>query len=143
MEAVIFCGLQASGKTSFYAARFLRTHVRISRDLMKTRHREAAFLATCLQTGQRFVADNTHPARADRGRIIAAARAHRFRVTGFYFSAPVEACLMRNRGRPSPERVPDAGLRDAFRRLELPVLDEGFDRLFEVALDETGFAVSV
>jgi hypothetical protein len=80
--------------------------------------------------------------RADRARIIAAARAHRFRVTGFHFSAPIEACLVRNRARPAPERVPDAGLRDALRRFEPPVLDEGFDRLFEVLLDGTGFAVS-
>ncbi len=78
MEAVILVGIQASGKTTFYKQRFFDTHVRISRDLMKTRHRQAAFLTTCLQTGQRFVSDDTHPARADRARIIEAARAHRF-----------------------------------------------------------------
>lgn len=32
MEAVIFVGIQASGKTSFYLERFFETHVRISRD---------------------------------------------------------------------------------------------------------------
>ena len=40
MEAVIFVGLQASGKSTFYRERFSRTHVRINLDMLKTRHRE-------------------------------------------------------------------------------------------------------
>ncbi len=38
MEAVVFCGIQGSGKTSFYRERLLATHVRISLDLLRTRH---------------------------------------------------------------------------------------------------------
>lgn len=141
MEAVIFCGLQASGKTSFYRERFLRTHLRISLDLMRTRHREGIFLRTCLETGMRFVVDNTNPARAHRARTIEAARAHRFRVIGYVFTTPIEVCLERNRARPDVERVPDVGLWDARARLEPPQHDEGFDRLFEVELLDTGFEV--
>jgi shikimate kinase len=34
VEAVVLCGIQGSGKTTLYVARFLETHVRISRDLL-------------------------------------------------------------------------------------------------------------
>ena len=40
MELVIFTGLQASGKTTFYGTRFRDSHVRINLDMLKTRHRE-------------------------------------------------------------------------------------------------------
>jgi hypothetical protein len=66
VEAVVFCGIQASGKSTFYRERFFPTHVRISLDLLRTRHREATFLRACLETRQRFVVDNTNPTRAER-----------------------------------------------------------------------------
>jgi predicted kinase len=59
MEAIVLCGVQASGKTTLYRDRFLATHVRISMDLLRTRAREAAFLALCLETRQPLVVDNT------------------------------------------------------------------------------------
>lgn len=39
MEAVIFVGVQASGKTMFYYERFFDTHIRLSLDMLKTRAR--------------------------------------------------------------------------------------------------------
>lgn len=80
MEAIIFIGLQASGKSTFYKERFFSTHVRISMDLLRTRHRERRFLAACLETQQRFVIDNTNPTRVKRAGYIAAAREARFAV---------------------------------------------------------------
>jgi predicted kinase len=40
MQAVIFIGIQGSGKTSYYAAHFLKTHMRLSLDMLKTRNKE-------------------------------------------------------------------------------------------------------
>jgi predicted kinase len=34
LEAVIFIGLQAAGKSTFYLRRFFRTHVRINMDML-------------------------------------------------------------------------------------------------------------
>jgi predicted kinase len=48
MEAVIFCGIQGAGKNTFFKEHFFRTHVRISPDLLRTRHREKVFLNACL-----------------------------------------------------------------------------------------------
>jgi predicted kinase len=70
MEAIIFVGLPGSGKSSFYKERFFNSHVRISLDLLKTRHRETRILDVCLETDQRFVIDNTNPTRAERSRFI-------------------------------------------------------------------------
>ena len=39
MQAVIFIGIQGSGKTTFYRDRFFNTHFRINLDMLKTRHR--------------------------------------------------------------------------------------------------------
>jgi hypothetical protein len=113
MEAVVFCGVQGSGKTSLYRDRFLETHVRISMDLLHTRRREEAFLALCLESGQRFVVDNTNPTPTDRRRYVEPARA-----------------LARNAARPARRRVHVAGVLGTGRRLVRPTLEEGFDELW-------------
>jgi predicted kinase len=82
MEAIVLCGIQGSGKTTFYRERFLDTHVRVAMDLLRTRAREQAFLELCLRTQQRFVVDNTNPTAADRRRYVEPARAAGFRVIG-------------------------------------------------------------
>src|SRR6266853_479136 len=79
MEAVIFVGVQGSGKTTFYRDRFFETHVRINLDMLKTRHREQLLLAACLAAKQPFVVDNTNPLPSDRARYIGVAREAGFR----------------------------------------------------------------
>ena len=60
MQAVIFIGIQATGKSTFFKERFFDTHIRIDLDMLKTRHREGIFLKACLQSGQKSVVDNTN-----------------------------------------------------------------------------------
>ena len=135
MEALIFIGIQGSGKTTFYREHFLDTHVRISLDQLKTRDRERIFLETCLRTGQRFVIDNTNIKIADRARYIAAARRARFRVKGYFFETTVRDALRRNAQRSGKAVIPAAGVVGAFKRLERPALSEGFDELYLVSRD--------
>lgn len=138
MEAIIFAGIQATGKSTFYIEHFFNTHVRISLDLLRTRHRESVFLDACLSTRQRFVVDNTNPTAADRARYIARAKAAGFRVVGYYFeSNPVEASR-RNARRPGQYRVPAKAIFATRKRLEIPSLAEGFDELRYVRIDESG-----
>jgi predicted kinase len=59
MEAVIFIGIQGSGKSSFFRERFFDSHVRINLDMLRTRRREELLVSACLQGGQPFVIDNT------------------------------------------------------------------------------------
>jgi predicted kinase len=130
MEAVVLCGVQGSGKTQLYRDRFLETHVRVSMDLLRTRHREAALLRACLETGQRVVVDNTNPTPADRRRYVEPARAARFRVIGYLVEVDDAEALARNAERRGRLRVPPAGLVGTSRRLIRPALEEGFDELW-------------
>lgn len=70
MEAVIFIGLQAAGKSSFYREKFIDTHIRINLDMLKTRHRETILLNACLEAKQPLVIDNTNPTIEERKRYI-------------------------------------------------------------------------
>ena len=137
-EGVVFVGIQASGKSTFYREKFFDTHMRINLDMLRTRHREARFFATCLETRQAFVVDNTNPTRADRSRYLETARAEGYRIVGYYFSSRIDDSLGRNRLRPDERRVPDAGVLSTHARLELPRHDEGFDTLFYVRLAPDG-----
>jgi predicted kinase len=141
MEAVIFIGVPGSGKSSFFKERLFHSHVRISLDLLRTRNREQRLLELCLATEQRFVIDNTNPTKLDRSSCIEAAKAKRFKITGYYFQSKVEECLRRNSERSDRDRVPEVAILSSAKKLELPSLEEGFDQLFYVRLGESGFEV--
>jgi predicted kinase len=136
VEAVIFIGIQGAGKSTFYRERFFSTHLRINLDMLKTRNRERRFLQVCLETGQRFVVDNTNPTRANRQVYIDAAKQAGFRVIGYYFQSKVEDCQRRNAQRPQEQQVPLRGILGAAGRMQMPSPDEGFDELYYVWIDE-------
>jgi len=142
MEAVVFVGIQASGKSTFYRERFFDTHVRISLDMLRTRHRERLLVEACLRGEQRFVVDNTNVTSAERARYLAPAREAGFRVVGYFFEPDPRGSFARNAGRAETARVPPAGLFGTLKRLERPSLAEGFDALLRVSLPAPGeFAV--
>ena len=130
MEAVVFCGVQGSGKTTLYRDRFAETHVRVSMDLLRTRGREEAFLRLCVESGQRFVVDNTNPTPTDRRRYIEPAAAAGFRVIGYLVEVDRSLALARNAGRTGRARVAVSGVLGTERRLLRPTLEEGFDELW-------------
>jgi predicted kinase len=141
MEAVIFCGLQGSGKTTLYRDRFLETHVRISMDLLRTRAREADLLTWCLRTHTRFVVDNTNPTAADRARYIQPAREEGYRVIGYLVDAEAHEALARNAGRSGKARIPERGVAGTARRLIRPAPEEGFDELWHATVAPDGWRV--
>jgi predicted kinase len=136
MELVLFVGMQASGKSSFFRERFFQTHVRINLDMLKTRHRMQIIFQACLTAKQPCVLDNTNPTAAERALYIAAARAAGFRVVGYYFRSSFEECQARNQARPGKQEIPAGGLRATHARLELPRLAEGFAELHYVRIDD-------
>src|SRR5213593_1100172 len=106
MEVVIFCGIQASGKTTFYQERFASTHARVSLDVVRSRDREQSLVKRHLAERVPFVVDNTNVTRADRARYISAGRAAGFRVIGYYFPTDPRKAFERNRKRPGKENIP-------------------------------------
>jgi predicted kinase len=129
MEMVLFIGIQATGKSSFFRERFFRTHVRLNLDMLKTRHREGLLFKACIEGKARFVVENTNLTREERARYIAPARNAGFRIIGYFFESRVTDALERNRARPESDRVPDVGILSASKKLELPSRKEGFDEL--------------
>jgi predicted kinase len=138
MQAVIYIGVQASGKSTFYKERFFGTHVRISLDMLKSRHREQIFINACLQSRQKFVVDNTNPTIEDRQRYIIPAKEAGFEVIGYYFESKITKSIQRNQLRSGNQRIPEAGIRAAFNKLQIPSMTEGFDKLYYVKIDPQG-----
>lgn len=142
METVILMGLQASGKSSFYQARFSKTHVHISKDLFpnakRKETRQSRLLEEALAAGRSVVVDNTNPTKEDRARLIQTARAKGAKIIGYYFESVVEDCLKRNESRSGKKKVPKVAVLGTAKRLERPRKDEGFDQLYHVSLGGEG-----
>ena len=138
VECVIFVGLPASGKSTFYQQRFAGSHVHISKDLWpksaNKASRQARELEAALSAGRSVVVDNTSPAVADRAAVIATARRHGARVIGYYFSTTTREAIGRNRGREGAARVPDVAVFTTAKRMVVPTFAEGFDELYRVVI---------
>lgn len=135
MELILFIGIQATGKSSFYRDRFFATHVRVNLDMLKTRHRESLLVTACLEGKTPLVVDNTNLNRAYRAKYITGAKARGFAVKGYFFQSRVADSLARNSTRQGKARVPDLAILGASGQMELPSLNEGFDSLYFVRLE--------
>jgi predicted kinase len=138
MTSAIFIGIPASGKSTFYKEKFFSTHIRISLDMLKTRHREQLLVAACLGAKQPYVVDNTNATAAEREVFIQTAKESGFRVVGYYFSTKIQDALERNRLREGKASIPDQAVRAIAGRLKLPSLAEGFDEIWSVQIDGNG-----
>ena len=136
MQAVIFCGIQGAGKSTFYRERFFDTHVRINLDMFRTRHREWLFLRACIEAKQPFVVDNTNPTVTERARYILPAKDAGYRVIGYYFQSDVKAAIERNNRCDDRRRVPVPGIYGTRKRLQVPSSAEGFDELYSVQIPQ-------
>jgi len=138
MEAVVFIGIQATGKSAFYQQRFADTHIRLNLDMLKTRRREQILLRSCLEAKQPFIVDNTNVTREARAGYISQSKVAGFSVIGYYFKSALQSAIERNNQRSGKARVPVKGIVATHRKLELPRYDEGFDRLFYVEIVDNG-----
>lgn len=142
MHGVIFVGIQGAGKSTFFHERFRDTHLRLNMDMLRTRHRERLLLEAFLQAKQPLVVDNTNPTLAERARYIAPILAAGFALDGYYFVPDLAASLSRNAARSDKPPIPRVGLLGTLKRLQPPRFEEGFQRIFLVAAEETGWTVS-
>ena len=138
MEAVIFVGIQATGKSTFYRERFFDSHFRINLDMLKTRYREQLILQACIDAKQPFVVDNTNASVEERSKYIGPACAGGFRIVGYYFRSGVREAIARNNRREGKARILEKGIWGTYKRLRAPSPEEGFDLLRCVSIEETG-----
>jgi predicted kinase len=141
MEGILFIGLQASGKSSFYLDKFYTTHLRLNLDMLSTRRKEIILFKACLESRQKVVIDNTNPTIQDRLRYIGSFKKNYFKVIGYYFQSQLEVCLERNNKREGKQRVKKQGMLSTYNRLVIPSFQEGFDELFYVQLIQDKFCV--
>jgi len=141
MECIIFMGIQATGKSTFYKERYVDTHLRLNMDMLKTRYREKLLLQALLESKQPFVVDNTNPLPEDRFTYIEEAKKHRFSVVGFYFEPDYAESIRRNAQRSGKSVVREIGIQSVIKKLTVPSFAEGFDELYRVRPTNGTFTV--
>ncbi len=138
MEMIIFIGLQASGKSTFFRTHFATTHEHISKDRLRNSkrpgRRQAQLIEEALQAQRSVVIDNTNATVEERELLICLGRMYDAEITGYYFESQVSQSLVRNRLRAGKERVPDVAIYVTAKKLVRPSYVEGFDRLFYVRI---------
>ncbi len=145
LELVVFVGLQASGKSTFFRERFAASHEHVSKDLFRNNRdrnrRQSELIAAALGAGRSVVVDNTNPTVGDRAPLIRQGREFGTRIVGYSFESDPHEALARNARREGKARVPDVAIYATAKRLVLPSPEEGFDELSCVRIDGTGFEV--
>ena len=134
-EAIIFIGLQGSGKTTYFKDQFAATHAHVSRDIQETAQREMASIRQCLLTGHSFVVDDTNATRAVRAPYIREAKASGFRVLCYFFDTPVRTAIGRNNHRKDKKPIPVPAMLRTAKHLERPSLEEGFDEIRNITVE--------
>ena len=145
MELDVFVGLQASGKSTFFHERFAEIHQHVSKDLFphnrNKNSRQEHLLRAALSAGRSVVVDNTNPTPEDRRALVRIGHEHGAKVLGYYFDASVSECLRRNEMREGKARVPDVAIYSTAKKLVAPSIEEGFDELLCVRLNDSAFEV--
>lgn len=138
MELVIFSGLQAAGKSTFYARAFAGTHVLVSKDLLRNNRvperRQQVLVREVLAEGRSVVVDNTNPTVEERARLIAIGHEYDALVVGYSFLSDREASRTRNAAREGKARVPLVAIYATAKRLIPPTYAEGFDHIYTVEI---------
>lgn len=146
MQLIIFVGLQASGKSTFFRTHFASTHEHISKDLLRNNknrdRRQTQLIESALQAGRSVVIDNTNPTIEVRASLIELGCKYGCEIIGYYFESKVSHCLERNSQRTGKARVPEVGIYATIKKLTRPSYAEGFHQLFYVRIAGTdGFEV--
>jgi len=145
LELVIFIGLQASGKSTYFRERFASTHELVSKDLFPNNRnrnrRQAQLIEAALGAGSSVVVDNTNPTVEDRQPLIRLGGEHGAKIVGYYFEATAREGVERNRLRAGKAKVPDVAIYATAKKLVPPSYSEGFDELFRVRLTGSSFEV--
>lgn len=140
--AILFVGIQGSGKTSFYKERLRPLgFTYISLDELHNRKLESTLFQEAIASGANLLVDNTNPTRAERARYIEPLRQAGYdRIICCFFQSRIRDCIARNHQRGTT--VPDKAIAATSNRLELPSVDEGFTDIFFIKIGQSSFNIS-
>jgi predicted kinase len=142
MEIIIFVGLQASGKSTFYRTHFAATHEHVSKDLliksknMNKNQQQAERIERAFQEQRSIVVDNTNPTLQDRLPLIDLGRRYGATIIGYYFQPEISSSRKRNMQRTGKEQVPEKAIFITAYKLMPPSYAEAFDTLYYVCIGE-------
>lgn len=149
MEFIVFCGIPASGKTTFQE-KFFPNHQIISKDrISKSRRDEKQdrLINFALTNHRDVVIDNNNTEREQRTHLIDLVRngfgadATKVAMKLYYFGADIEGSLQRSRERnltrTKRKQVPDFVVRGFLNHLDVPNVEEGFDEIYHVSISKT------
>ena len=138
MDVVIFIGLQASGKSTFYRTYFAATHGYISKDVLqhnkRPQRRQMQLLEEALREQRSVVVDNTNATVEVRKPLIEMGRLYGAKIIGYYFESEVRQCIERNKQREGKAKVPDVAIYVTAKKLVRPSYEEGFEQLYNVRI---------
>ncbi|MFD8525163.1 AAA family ATPase [Streptomyces capillispiralis] len=142
-DVAVLVGLQASGKSTFYAQFLSGRYEPVGKDLMprsarRKQERQMRLVDEALRSGRSVAVDNTNPSPEEWRPLIAAGHAHGATVTAYWFPPDLPGSLARNALRPGRHRVPDVGIHATVKRLRRPSRADGFDAVREVRFDGRG-----
>ena len=140
-QIIVFIGIQASGKSTFYHTMLAPLgYCHINLDSLHTRNKEKELFEACLKEGKSLVIDNTNPEIADRARYISQAKQMGYDLIGVFFQSIVRDCIARNENRVNA--VPRQAIPCTQNKLQLPSYSEGFDKLYFARITDNGFEIT-
>ena len=123
-KAIIFIGIQASGKSTFYHDNFSE-FVHVNLDTLHTRNKENRLLNECIANERSFVVDNTNPKKENREN----------------FRSSINESIERNSARTGKAKVPATAIICTHSKLEIPDYNEGFHELYYVCIEKNKFII--
>jgi bifunctional polynucleotide phosphatase/kinase len=136
LHVIIFCGLPASGKSSFYSNHLERLgYSYVSRDQLKTMDKCYKRLEKLLEKKQNCVIDNINVENASRLKWISICNKFSATPLLFYFDIKVEQALHNNIFRRligSNSPVTDLVIRTQNKNFVKPNVNEGFESIFKI-----------
>jgi predicted kinase len=143
VDLAVLVGLQASGKTTFYARCLSGRYALVSKDQFprgarNKQRRQMRRVEEHLVAGRPVAVDNTNPSPQEWGPLVELAHTHGATVTAYWFPPDVTGSLRRNAAREGRDRVPDVGVLATLKRLREPSTADGFDDVREVRFDGWG-----
>lgn len=131
-KMIVFVGIPASGKSTYYREHFSYTFCRVNLDSFKNnkRFKEECTMYGFCQMKTDFVVDNTNLTIQSRKHYIELAKNWGYSPIAYYFIPNKDLSIERNKYRTN--NVPNIAIYSVIKKIEEPSLEEGFDGIVYV-----------